>query len=754
MNAADPLALGVLDWLWRTTWQVAVLAALILAALKLGGRFLTPHARYALWLLVVGRLLMPALPEAPWSIFHLAPAPAAHAPLGPRAAAPPLDPTAEIARADEATRPEGGREPKVPPSKVPKPAVGTESAVLASIAAPTPEPGPAAPGSPSRNGASWALLLWLSVAAVLALRILLLEFRFARALRGARAVEDPAVLDALASSARSLGVKRPPRILATDAVRAPALVGLLRPRLLLPPHLEGRFSAEELACVFRHELAHLRARDGPLNALLALLECVHWFNPAVWFSTRRIRAERESARDWTALQPPGSELQRVYGRTLIKLIECCSAGGRRSALLPILEGHREMKRRISMIANHESGSRRGRVSAFALGGGIVLVAFTGAQPLSPPDGSGSGAAQDSAAVQPIHVERRGSAPSWEEDLRRKLATRVTLRFARTPFRAVLDGLRAEGKVDLVVHPDTLAERAEEALDLEATEVTLERALDRFCEATELEWGLVQGAVFIAPSGAVPSRYEQRVYDIRPLVSGGDDDRPDRLVDLIRSVVVPELWERESVEVAHWKGLLLVNQTESVHRELARFLTQLRNRGRGGEPDPSPTSAALEEALRREVSVHFDSAPLKGVCAWLRSEGRLPLLVDQDADPDFPITLHLERVPLSRAVEWVATLSKLTLSVREDAVALGPRPSMEIRFYDVEDLLKADVDEDPDEAAEALDNLLRSSVAPATWQSFSNARIGHWDRLMIVNQSPAVQTEIERFLGTLRRAFRG
>ena len=207
-------------------------------------------------------------------------------------------------------------------------------------------------------------------------------------------------------------------------------------------------------------------------------------------------------------------------------------------------------------------------------------------------------------------------------------------------------------------------------------------------------------------------------------------------------------------MAHWKGLLLVNQTEAVHRELARFLTQLRNRGRGGEPDPSPTSAALEEALRREVSVHFDDAPLTKVCAWLRSEGRLPLLVDQDADPDFPITLHLERVPLSRAVEWVATLSKLTLSVREDAVALGPRPSMEIRFYDVEDLLKADVDEDPDEAAGALDDLLRSSVAPATWQNFSNARIGHWDRLMIVNQSAGVQAEIERFLGTLRRAFRG
>ena len=50
-------------WLVQTTWQAAVIAALILLAQFLLRNRLSPGWRYSLWLLLVARLLMPVTPS-------------------------------------------------------------------------------------------------------------------------------------------------------------------------------------------------------------------------------------------------------------------------------------------------------------------------------------------------------------------------------------------------------------------------------------------------------------------------------------------------------------------------------------------------------------------------------------------------------------------------------------------------------------------------------------------------------------------
>jgi bla regulator protein BlaR1 len=58
-------------WLLTASWQASVLAILILTAQRLLGGRLNPRWRHALWLLVVVRLLLPALPESALSVFQL-----------------------------------------------------------------------------------------------------------------------------------------------------------------------------------------------------------------------------------------------------------------------------------------------------------------------------------------------------------------------------------------------------------------------------------------------------------------------------------------------------------------------------------------------------------------------------------------------------------------------------------------------------------------------------------------------------------
>src|SRR5436190_24289220 len=58
------------EWAWRASHHAAVVAAVVLAVRHLAGRGLPPAWRCALWCIVALRLVMPAAPQARWSVFN------------------------------------------------------------------------------------------------------------------------------------------------------------------------------------------------------------------------------------------------------------------------------------------------------------------------------------------------------------------------------------------------------------------------------------------------------------------------------------------------------------------------------------------------------------------------------------------------------------------------------------------------------------------------------------------------------------
>src|SRR5690242_14186038 len=61
----------IFGWTWQTSLYASVLIALVLVIQLAGGKRLAPRWRYALGILVLIRLLMPAVPESAFSIFNL-----------------------------------------------------------------------------------------------------------------------------------------------------------------------------------------------------------------------------------------------------------------------------------------------------------------------------------------------------------------------------------------------------------------------------------------------------------------------------------------------------------------------------------------------------------------------------------------------------------------------------------------------------------------------------------------------------------
>ncbi len=160
----------------------------------------------------------------------------------------------------------------------------------------------------------WILASWTVGVLVLSLRaaggwLLLRRLRAA-----ATPAAEPEWLEALV---RRTGLRRAVRFLESARVATPMCMGLLRPVVLLPLGFFANLDPLAAEAVLAHELAHLRRLDGLVNGLQCVVEVLFFFHPAVWWLSRRIRAEREHCCDDAAVLACGDAV--FYAETLSRL---------------------------------------------------------------------------------------------------------------------------------------------------------------------------------------------------------------------------------------------------------------------------------------------------------------------------------------------------------------------------------------------------------------------------------------------------
>jgi beta-lactamase regulating signal transducer with metallopeptidase domain len=107
------------------------------------------------------------------------------------------------------------------------------------------------------------------------------------------------------------------RRLAADPSVGPALVGVLKPKLVLPADFESRFDAQERALILAHETVHRVSGHTVVNGLVELARCASWFNPLVHVAALRIRADQELACDAAVVAARPTE-RRAYAQALLK----------------------------------------------------------------------------------------------------------------------------------------------------------------------------------------------------------------------------------------------------------------------------------------------------------------------------------------------------------------------------------------------------------------------------------------------------
>lgn len=106
-------------------------------------------------------------------------------------------------------------------------------------------------------------------------------------------------------------------VLRTSAAISPMLIGVRRPRLLLPAHLDA-LSTEQQQMVVAHELHHWRARDPLCLAISAVLQTLFWFNPALRWMAKQMEWALELQCDQHVLVGRPQRQRKQYAAALLR----------------------------------------------------------------------------------------------------------------------------------------------------------------------------------------------------------------------------------------------------------------------------------------------------------------------------------------------------------------------------------------------------------------------------------------------------
>jgi beta-lactamase regulating signal transducer with metallopeptidase domain len=183
---------------------------------------------------------------------------------------------------------------------------------------PAPSPAPAQPDR-FRQYLPVLVYVWFAGVCALAIRSTGGWMIVRRFKRDATTPADLAWQERLATVARRLSVTRPVQLCQSALAEVPAVVGFLRPVVLVPASALTGLTPRQLEALLAHELAHVRRHDYVINLLQTAVETVLFYHPAVWWVGRQMRAERENCCDDLAVQVCGDVL--TYARALSRMEE-------------------------------------------------------------------------------------------------------------------------------------------------------------------------------------------------------------------------------------------------------------------------------------------------------------------------------------------------------------------------------------------------------------------------------------------------
>ena len=235
-----------------------------------------------------------------------------------------------------------------------------------------------------------ATLVWLAGIGVLAVYSVVSLLRLRRRLVGAMPLRD--------------------NIYLADYIDSPFVMSVFRPKIYLPSSL----SEQEQAYIILHEQHHIRRLDHVIKGVAFLALCIHWFNPLVWVAFILSSKDMEMSCDEAVVKNLGEGIRADYSASLLSL----ATGRRIIAGTPLAFGEGDTKSRIKNLLNWKRPKLWITVLAAAVC--VAVVAACAGNP------------RETAAEAPGDTDSMtGQFASMEEYARRVMEETKTVRYYRS-----------------------------------------------------------------------------------------------------------------------------------------------------------------------------------------------------------------------------------------------------------------------------------------------------------------------------------
>ncbi len=140
-------------------------------------------------------------------------------------------------------------------------------------------------------------------------------------------------------------IKQDKNIYICDRIPSPFILGIIRPKIYLPSHLDEN----DAAFVKAHEKAHIKRLDYIWKPLGYILLTIYWFNPLLWLGYILLCRDIEYACDEKVVREMSGEEKKGYSETLLNL----SIHRPYVTACPLAFGESGVKGRIISVLNYK-----------------------------------------------------------------------------------------------------------------------------------------------------------------------------------------------------------------------------------------------------------------------------------------------------------------------------------------------------------------------------------------------------------------
>ncbi len=128
-----------------------------------------------------------------------------------------------------------------------------------------------------------------------------------------------------------------------DGIPSPFVMGVVRPKIYLPSSMDE----SERPYIIMHERHHIKRLDHIIKAVSFGALCIHWFNPLVWVAFITAGKDMEMSCDEAVVRKMGDGILADYTASLLNL----ATGKRIISGMPLAFGEGDTKGRIRNLVN-------------------------------------------------------------------------------------------------------------------------------------------------------------------------------------------------------------------------------------------------------------------------------------------------------------------------------------------------------------------------------------------------------------------